>query len=107
MCSVDRGESRRAQAHLSDSLLCSVRIRQQKGKVDIAAGSAKNDFGALVQEWQSRIEDPRERLNETFNWRARYRERNRLQRPAIEFEGWIKVFSLTIILVVSLRRGPS
>lgn len=77
-----------------------ARAGQASKEVDIAAGSAKNDFGALVQEWQSRIEDPRERLNETFNWRARYRERNRLQRPAKEFEGWIKVFSLTIILVV-------
>ncbi|MDB5658478.1 MAG: rane protein [Cypionkella sp.] len=77
-----------------------ARAGQASKEVDIAAGSAKNDFGALVQEWQSRIEDPRERLNETFTWRARYRERNRLQRPAKEFEGWIKVFSLTIILVV-------
>lgn len=77
-----------------------ARAGQASKEVDIAAGSAKNDFGALVQEWQSRIEGPRERLNETFAWRARYREKNRLERPAKEFEGWIKTFSLTIILVV-------
>jgi len=69
-------------------------------EVDIAAGSAKNDFIALVQEWQSRIEGPRERLNETYAWRAKCRVVNQLERPAHEFKGWICVVSLTTILII-------
>lgn len=69
-------------------------------EVDIAAGTAKGDFGKLVQIWQSGIETSRERLRDTYLWRARYRQINRLERPAKEFEGWIKVFSLAIILIV-------
>lgn len=69
-------------------------------EVDIAAGSAKGDFGKLVQTWQSGIEAARERLYDTYRWRARFREINRLEWPAKDFEGWIKVFAVAIILIV-------
>ena len=69
-------------------------------EVEVAAGTAKGDFGKLVQVWQSSIEGPRERLADTFRWRIRYRAINRLERPAKEFEGWIRVFSMAIILIV-------
>lgn len=68
-------------------------------EVDIAAGNAKGDFGKLVQFWQSRIEATRERLYDTYRWRERFREVNRLERPAKEFEGWIRVFALAIVLI--------
>ena len=68
-------------------------------EVDIAAGTAKGDFGKLVQGWQSGMEDARDRLNGTYHWRKRFREINVLERPAKEFEGWIKVFTLAIILI--------
>ena len=38
-------------------------------------------------------------LNGTYHWRKRLREINVLERPAKEFEGWIKVFTLAIILI--------
>lgn len=69
-------------------------------EVEVAAGTAKGEFGRQVQVWHSAIEGPRERLADTYRWRARYREINRLERPAKEFEGWVKVFSLAIILIV-------
>lgn len=69
-------------------------------EVEVAAGTAKGEFGRQVQVWHSAIEGPRERLTDTFKWRGRYRAINRLERPAKEFEGWVKVFSLAIILIV-------
>ena len=69
-------------------------------EVEVAAGMAKGEFGRQVQVWHSAIEGPRERLADTYRWRARYRAINRLERPAKEFEGWTKVFSLAIILIV-------
>lgn len=68
-------------------------------EVDIVAGTAKGDFGKLVQGWQSAIEAARERLHDTYTWRARFREKNRLDGPAKQFEGWIKFFTLAIILI--------
>lgn len=69
-------------------------------EVEVAAGMAKGEFGRQVQVWHSAIEGPRERLADTYRWRARYRTTNWLERPAKEFEGWTKVFSLAIILIV-------
>lgn len=68
-------------------------------EVDIVAGTAKGDFGKLVQGWKSAIEDVRDRLNGSFNWRKRFREMHRLERPAKEFEGWPRVFAIAIILI--------
>ena len=76
-----------------------ARAGQASKEVEITAGSARNDFGKVVQEWKSRIESPRERLNETFVWRKRFREIHRLERPAKVFEGWIKVFAIALILI--------
>ena len=69
-------------------------------EVEVAAGTAKGEFGRQVQVWHSAIEGPRERLADTYRWRARYRQINRLEYPAKEFEGWLKVFSMAIILIV-------
>ena len=68
-------------------------------EVDIAAGTAKGNFGKLVQGWQSGMEDARDRLNGTYHWRKRFREISQLERPAKEFEGWVRVFTLAIILI--------
>lgn len=81
-----------------------TRAGQASKEVEIVAGSAQNDFGALVQSWQSRIEGVRERLNETYVWRAKYRIRNRLERPAKEFEGWLKALSL-LVIVIAIEAG--
>lgn len=77
-----------------------ARAGQASKEVDIAAGAARNDFGALVQVWRSRIVAVRERLNESYNWRNRYRQIHRLERPAHEFSGWANVIALALILIV-------
>ncbi|WP_155065072.1 hypothetical protein [Paracoccus limosus] len=77
-----------------------ARAGQASKEVDIAAGAARNDFGALVQVWRSRIVAARERLNESYNWRNRYRQIHRLERPANEFHGWVNVIALALILIV-------
>ncbi len=77
-----------------------ARSGQASKDVDIAAGSARNDFGALVQVWRSRIVAARERLNETYRWRNRFREIHRLERPAEPFSGWGNVIALALILIV-------
>lgn len=69
-------------------------------EVDIAAGTARGNFGAQVQSGQAAIEPQRDRLAATYRWRDHYREKNRLEHPAKEFEGWVKVFSLAIVLIV-------
>jgi len=69
-------------------------------EVDIAAGTARGNFGAQVQSGQAAIESQRDRLAATYMWRARYREKNHLEHPAKEFEGWIKIFSMAIVLIV-------
>ncbi|MFT4013647.1 MAG: hypothetical protein QM682_09635 [Paracoccus sp. (in: a-proteobacteria)] len=76
-----------------------ARAGQASKEVDIAAGAARNDFGALVQVWRSRIVAVRERLNESYNWRNRYRQIHRLERPAHEFGGWTNVIALALILI--------
>lgn len=68
-------------------------------EVDIVAGTAKGDFGKLVQGWKSAIEDVRDQLNASFAWRKRFREKHRLERPAKDFEGWTKVFAVALILI--------
>lgn len=77
-----------------------ARAGQASKEVDIAAGAARNDFGALVQVWRSRIVAARERLNESYTWRNRYRQIHRLERPAVEFHGWGNVIALAVILIV-------
>lgn len=68
-------------------------------EVDVAAGTARGDFGKLIQLGQSRIVASRTHLAELFRWQVRYRKIHRLERPAKVFEGWVKVFSLAIILI--------
>lgn len=77
-----------------------ARSGQASKDVDIAAGSARNDFGALVQLWRSRIVASRERLNESYRWRNRFREIHRLERPAQDFAGWGNVVATALILIV-------
>ena len=77
-----------------------LRAGEAAEEVAIAVGSAKNDFGRLVQIWQSRIEGVRERLHEVYQWRNQFRQIHGLTRPAKEFEGWMRVFMLAIILIV-------
>ncbi len=54
-------------------------------EVDIVAGTAKGDFGTLVQSWQSAIEAARERLSDAFRWRAGFARVNRIEHPAQAF----------------------
>jgi len=78
-----------------------LRADQAAQDVAIAVGSAKNDFGSLVQKWRSRIEGVRERLYEVYRWRGEFRQIHGLgSRPAKEFEGWWRVVMLAIILIV-------
>lgn len=77
-----------------------TRAGQASKEVEIAAGSARNDFGILVQTWQTRIIAARDRYHDAYKWYLRFREIHRLERPAKQFEGWVKVFSLAIVLIV-------
>ncbi|MBV0892603.1 hypothetical protein KTN05_12155 [Paracoccus sp. Z118] len=68
-------------------------------EVNIEAGKAMNAFNATVHSHRNSIVDARERLNETYRWRNLFRERHRLSRPAQEFNGWINVISVSLVLV--------
>lgn len=76
-----------------------ARAGQASKEVEIVAGTTQNDFGVLVQSSLSEIEATRERLNEQYDYRARYRAKHSLERPTKVFEGWIKVFSIIIAIV--------
>lgn len=78
-----------------------ARAGEATKEVDIAAGTAKGDFGRMVQVWKSSIETPRERLRECHNWRSRFRQMHRLERPAHEFDGWLKVILLLIMMITA------
>ena len=78
-----------------------ARAGQASKEIEIAAGTARNDFGSQVQHSLSQIETSRERLLETFNWRNRFREIHKIEHPIRDFHGWVSLVSLSIIFIVS------
>ncbi|WP_299364399.1 hypothetical protein [uncultured Paracoccus sp.] len=77
-----------------------ARAGQASKEVAIAAGQARNDFAATAHQWQSQIVAARERLNESYRWRNRFREIHGLERPAVNFIGWTNVIAMAVILIV-------
>lgn len=76
-----------------------TRATEARKEVEIAAGSARNDFRAEVQVWKARFVTPREQLFDAFVWRNEFRKRNKLTRPAADFGGWPRAIALGLVLL--------
>ncbi len=58
-------------------------------------------FGAWREPEAQCFGGSRERLRECHNWRSRFRQMHRLERPAHEFDGWLKVILLLIMMITA------
>jgi hypothetical protein len=76
------------------------RAAEARKEVEIVAGLARGDFLSEVDVWKARLATPVETLNESFAWRAEFRRRHRLQRPAEDFGGWPKTIAIGMILIL-------
>lgn len=68
--------------------------------VETEANDSKAKFAEEVTKWKSMMVTPRERVQETHRWRNRFREINKLERPAKEFGSLIALFGLAFLMII-------
>ena len=81
----------------SERLNLAVSARMQ---VETDANDARSRFTEEVTKWKALMVRPRERVQETFRWRERFRELNGLERPAKEPPNWAMIIALMFIAIV-------
>lgn len=86
----------------SERLNLAVSARMQ---VETEANNSKSRFAEEVTKWKSMMVTPRERVQETFRWRNRFREINKLERPAKEASSWASIIGLAFIMIVIESAG--
>lgn len=73
--------------------------------VETEANDSKAKFTEEVTKWKSLMVTPRERVQETYRWRNRFRELNKLERPAKEVSSWVALIGLALIMIVIESTG--
>ncbi|WP_143570189.1 hypothetical protein [Thalassovita mediterranea] len=73
--------------------------------VETEANDSKAKFAEEVTKWKSMMVTPRERVQETYRWRNRFREINKLERPAKEAGSLIALFGLAFLMVILESAG--
>lgn len=73
--------------------------------VETEANDSRAKFTEEVTKWKSLMVTPRERVQETYKWRNRFRELNKLERPAKEVSGWASLIGLAFIMIVMESAG--
>lgn len=73
--------------------------------VETEANDSKAKFAEEVTKWKSLMVTPRERVQETYKWRRRFRELNRLERPAKEAATIVSLIGLAFIMIVIESAG--
>lgn len=73
--------------------------------VETEANDAKAKFAEEVTKWKSLMVTPRERVQETYRWRNRFREINHLERPAKEVGTWLSLIGLAFVMIVVESAG--
>ncbi len=68
--------------------------------VETEANDSKSKFTEVVIKWRSMIVTPRERVQETYKWRDRFRQINKLERPAKAASSWVSFIGLALVLIV-------
>lgn len=71
--------------------------RQQ---VETDANDAKSRFNTETTGWRNKMVQPRERVQETYRWRNRFRELNRLERPAKKAASIVNIVGLGLLMVL-------
>lgn len=88
----------------SERLNLAVSARMQ---VETDANDAKSRFLEEVTKWNSMMVTPRERVQETFRWRNRFREINGIERPAKAAASWASIIGLAFVMIVLESAGNS
>lgn len=69
--------------------------------VETEANDAKARFAEEVTKWRALMVSPRERVQEAFIWRSRFRELNDLDlRPAKPAAGWANIIGLGLLMII-------
>lgn len=68
--------------------------------VETEASDSKAKFIEEVTKWKSMMVTPRERVQETFKWRRRFREINKLERPAKKASALVSVIGIAFVMVI-------
>ncbi len=81
----------------SERLNLAVSARMQ---VETESNDAKARFAEDVTKWKSMMVSPREKVQEAFRWRNRFRELNKLERPADPQVSLVKIIGLALIMII-------
>lgn len=74
--------------------------------VETEANDAKARFAEEVTQWRALMVTPRERVQESYAWRTRFRELNHLhKRPAKPATAWANIIGLSLLLIVLESAG--
>lgn len=73
--------------------------------VETEANDSKAKFAEEVTKWKSMMVTPRERVQETFRWRNKFREINKLERPAKKVASLVSLIGLAFIMIVVESAG--
>ena len=74
--------------------------------VETEANDAKARFAEEVTRWRALMVSPRERVQEAFQWRTRFRELNGLDlRPAKPAAGWANIIGLGLLMIILESAG--
>ena len=70
--------------------------------VETEANDAKAHFAEEVIKWKALMVTPRERIQETFRWRTRFREENKIGiRPAKPASRWPFIIGLALLMIIA------
>lgn len=73
--------------------------------VETDANDSKAKFAEEVTKWRSMMVTPRERVQETYKWRDRFRQINKLERPAKEASTLVSIIGLAFVMIVLESAG--
>jgi len=74
-------------------------------QVETGANDAKSRFVQEVTKQKSLMVTPRERVSEAYRWRRRFRESNKLERPARLGSVWPGIIALSFVMVLLESAG--
>ncbi|WP_341368979.1 hypothetical protein [Yoonia sp. BS5-3] len=76
-----------------------------KMQVETVADDTKSRFLEETIRWRSAMVAPRERVQETYNWRNRFREIHKLERPAKKASSLVSIIGLGFVMVMLESAG--
>ncbi len=74
-------------------------------QVETVADDTKSRFLEETIRWRSLMVAPRERVQETYHWRIRFREMHKLERPAKKASSLVSIIGLGFVMVMLESAG--